>query len=119
MLEGRLGRWPWSSALPDTIVLVLIWLVVPGPATSHPSAFLTGEGAVLLFILCSSQDSVGKEMPVLLAAGLPAWSAAASPLASRVVANGCPLPCLSCLCISFAIREDRIISPWNPINYQV
>lgn len=70
-------------------------------------------------ILGSSQDSVEKEMPMLLAASLPPGSAAASRLGNRVVADGCPLPCLSCLCISFAIKEDRIISPWNPINYQV
>lgn len=56
---------------------------------------------------------------MLLAASLSPGSAAASHLGSRVVADGSPLPCLSCLCISFPIKEDRVISPWNPINYQV
>lgn len=70
-------------------------------------------------ILGSSQDSVEKEMPMFLAASLSPGSTAASHLGNRVVADGFSLPCLSSLCISFAIKEDRIISPWNPINYQV
>lgn len=97
----------------------LIWPVVPRSTSPQPSASLAGEGAVLPFHSVLQSGLSGDGDAILLAASLPPGSAAASHLGGRVAADGCPLPCLPGLGVSFAIKEDRIISPWNPINYQV